>query len=313
VDRRNLQEELNRINDLYQQQDLKLRKAGGTDAQRQALRDMLNSKKQKLMLEMGDSLQQLNAGADVKISGSTISKGVDQSGLPDVAKQTGLGKFKKLFSGMGRKVAGIVPGAGAGMALLSGEPAMAAEELGEDAVDLAAPIASRLGAGAAAGPLGLAATGAYEALKSGNAGSAEDDAMIRAERDAQKNYMKSKAFQDARASKEKQGLKTLQGDESVASEAQLSDNMQRNIQMKNSDMDKFRKLLGLIKNKQAPEAKLADPNAGLDANSIKQEDAQRQIQMIDAKIAQLEESQDPNALESLNFWKNKRAELSSVD
>jgi len=289
VDRRNLQEELNRINDLYQKQDLKLRKVGGTDAQRQALRDMLNAKKQRLVSEMGDSLQKLNAGEAIKISDSTISKGMDQTGLPDAADTAKFSRFKKTLGSMGRKAAGVIPLAGAGMALLSGEPAMAAEELGEDVM----------------GPLA--------ALKPETAGSAEDDAMIRAERDAQKNYMKSKAFQDARASKEKQGLKALQGDESVASEAQLPDNMQRNIQMKNSDMDKFRKLLGLIKNKQAPEAKLADPNAGLDANSIKQEDAQRQIQMIDAKIAQLEESQDPNALESLNFWKNKRAELSSVD
>lgn len=36
----------------------------------------------------------------------------------------------------------------------------------------------------------------------------------------------------------------------------------------------------------------------------------RQMQMlIDAKIAQLEGSDDPNALESLNFWKQKRNSL----
>lgn len=33
------------------------------------------------------------------------------------------------------------------------------------------------------------------------------------------------------------------------------------------------------------------------------------LQRIDDNIAQLEESDDPNALESLNFWKRKRSEL----
>lgn len=37
----------------------------------------------------------------------------------------------------------------------------------------------------------------------------------------------------------------------------------------------------------------------------------RQIQkLIDLKISQLENSDDPNALESLNFWKQKRDSLS---
>lgn len=36
----------------------------------------------------------------------------------------------------------------------------------------------------------------------------------------------------------------------------------------------------------------------------------RQMQtLIDSKIAQLEESGDPNALESLNFWKQKKKDL----
>lgn len=36
----------------------------------------------------------------------------------------------------------------------------------------------------------------------------------------------------------------------------------------------------------------------------------RQMQMlIDTKISQLEESDDPNALESLNYWKQKKQEL----
>lgn len=37
---------------------------------------------------------------------------------------------------------------------------------------------------------------------------------------------------------------------------------------------------------------------------------QRRMKMlIDSKISQLEESDDPNALETLNFWKQRRAQL----
>lgn len=51
------------------------------------------------------------------------------------------------------------------------------------------------------------------------------------------------------------------------------------------------------------------PNGGLDDRQIAREDVSRQLSIIDAKIAHLEESDDPNALESLNFWKAKRLEL----
>ena len=59
-DRRELQDELNRINELYQQYDLELRKSGGSNAQRQQMRDTLNAKKARVMAEMGDDLQNLN-------------------------------------------------------------------------------------------------------------------------------------------------------------------------------------------------------------------------------------------------------------
>lgn len=174
MDRRDLQQELNRINQLFQEKDVELSKAGASMEQRQQLRDMLNNKKQRLMAEMGDSLQKLNAGEDVLVKRGTVSKGVDESNLPDVSKQVGLGKFGKTFSRVGRKAAGVIPLAGVGMAVLSGDPAMAAEELAEDAM----------------GPLA--------ALKPEAAGSAEHDAMIRSERDAQKSYMKSPAYRAAR-------------------------------------------------------------------------------------------------------------------
>lgn len=144
ADRRDLQKELNRINELYHQKDLELQKAGGTIEQRQMMRDMLNKKKESLIAEMGDDLQKLNIGKQIPI------------------KQG----FKKL--------AGIIPLAGAGMAALSGEPAMAAEELAQDV----------------AGPIG-------EALRSESAGmSSADERQMLAEANARKNYLQSPAAQD---------------------------------------------------------------------------------------------------------------------
>lgn len=181
ADRRDLKEELNRINELFQEKDLEMRKAGGSVEQRQALRDMLNNKKQRLMAEMGDSLQKLNAGDDVVVSGGTLSKGIDQSNIPDVSKQVGLGKFKKTLGALGKKAAGIIPLAGAGMAALSGDPAMAAEELASDA----------------AGPVGMA----YDALKPEVAGNPEEEKMMLAERQAMDSYKNSPASKDAKLAK----------------------------------------------------------------------------------------------------------------
>ena len=73
----------------------------------------------------------------------------------------------------GKRAAGIIPLAGAGMAALSGDPAMAAEELAQDAM----------------GPAGLA----YEALRPEEAGNPEEERMMLAERQALENYKKSPA------------------------------------------------------------------------------------------------------------------------
>lgn len=175
-DRRALQEELNRINELYQQKDLELRKSGGSDVQRQQMRDMLNAKKERLMAEMGDDLQNLNRGGSAVVSGGTISKlDIDQSKLPDIAKQSNLGKGN-IFKSLGRKVAGIVPLAGVGVAALSGDPAMAAEEAAGDI-----PVVGQ----------------AYEALKSEDAGNREEEQQMLAERDAMESYKNSPARADA--------------------------------------------------------------------------------------------------------------------
>ncbi len=50
-------------------------------------------------------------------------------------------------------------------------------------------------------------------------------------------------------------------------------------------------------------------NKGLDDKILKSQELQRHLQAIDDKIAQLEESDDPNALESINFWRQRRSQI----
>lgn len=178
ADRRNLQEELNRVNTLFQEKDLEMRKAGASIEQRQQMRDMLNNKKERLIREMGDDLQKLNLEGKKTFSGGTVSKALDQDNLIDMAKQRGLGKsgmFSKTFGKLGKKVAGVLPLAGAGMAALSGDPAMAAEELAGDI-----PIAGQI----------------YEAIKPSDSGNPEEEAEMLAERDAIEQYKGSQASKD---------------------------------------------------------------------------------------------------------------------
>lgn len=73
----------------------------------------------------------------------------------------------------GKKVAGVIPFAGAGMAALSGDPAMAAEELASDAM----------------GPAGMA----LEAIRPEEAGNIEEEKQMLAERQALEKYKKSPA------------------------------------------------------------------------------------------------------------------------
>jgi hypothetical protein len=178
-DRRALQEELNRLNELYQQKDLELRKSGGTIEQRQRMRDMVNAKKNRLISELGDDLQRLDIGEGVDVGKATmLGSEVDQSKLPDVSQQRGLGK-QGLFKRLGKKVAGVIPFAGAAYGLASGDPAMAAEEAAGDL-----PILGQ----------------AYEALKPETAGNEEEERMMLAEDKARKDYANSpaaKAKQDA--------------------------------------------------------------------------------------------------------------------
>lgn len=190
-DRKALQEELNRINELYQQYDLELRKSGGSDAQRQQMRDMLNDKKAKVMAEMGDDLQNLNLGKNVKVSGGTLSgTEIDQSRLPDMSKQKGLGKegiFKKLGKGKGGLIAGVL---GAGASALLPENSYAAD------------VAERIGrASEETDPMAQA-----QKFSEGLA-SPEDIMQRAAEIKARKSYSQSPAATDAKES----ALKKLRG------------------------------------------------------------------------------------------------------
>jgi hypothetical protein len=74
---------------------------------------------------------------------------------------------------MKKKFMGAVPLLGAGYAALQGDPAMAAEELAQDAM----------------GPAGLA----YEAIRPSDSGNVEEERMMLAERDAQAAYAQSPA------------------------------------------------------------------------------------------------------------------------
>jgi hypothetical protein len=103
-DRKKLDEELNRVNELFQEKDLEMRKAGGDISQRQAMRDMLNKKKADLAAQYGDDLTKLNTGGSISIKGA------------------------------GKKLLGALPLVGAGYAAMQGEPAMASEELLYDVV-----------------------------------------------------------------------------------------------------------------------------------------------------------------------------------
>jgi|688.fasta_scaffold445274_3 hypothetical protein len=196
-DRRELQAQKNKLAEMYQTQRVKMENAGASVDQLSRLKKMFNDKVANLEQQYGDTLSKLNRGENVRISGGS-SSGVElnQSKLPDMSKKVGLGK-ESLLKRLGKK-AGIIPLAGTAYGLMSGDPAMAAEQAASDVVDLAGPAAARLGAGAAAGPIGLAALAAQQALSPSEAGSAEEENMMLAEIEARKRYAKSAAFSDLR-------------------------------------------------------------------------------------------------------------------
>lgn len=177
ADRRELQAEKNRVLELYNAQKLKMEKAGSSIEQLSRLNQIKNNKIAQLEEQYGDTLSKLNRGEGVRVSGGTGS-GVElnQSKLPDMSKKVGLGK-ESLLKRLSKKVAGVIPLAGTAYGLMSGDPAMAAEQAAGDI-----PILGQ----------------AYEAIKPDMAGNAEEENMMLAEIEARKRYEKSAAFSDLR-------------------------------------------------------------------------------------------------------------------
>jgi len=173
ADRKKLQEELNRINQLYHETDVNMTKSGGSMEQRQQLRDMLNKKKEALTAELGDDLSTLNAGKGINVKDASVTRGVKDT----IGEGFDVSKNSKLLKMLGKKAAGVIPFAGAGMAALSGEPAMAAEELAGDI-----PVAGQI----------------YEAIKPTESGNPEEERQMLAERKGSDMYKKSQAYRDAR-------------------------------------------------------------------------------------------------------------------
>lgn len=111
-----------------------------------------------------------------KRSFSGVTQKIDtRQSAPLLSGQAFVDKINNLKAAktLGKKLMGVVPLAGAAGALMSGDPAMAAEELAQDAM----------------GPAGLA----YEAIRPEQAGNPEEEMMMLAERDAMENYNNSPA------------------------------------------------------------------------------------------------------------------------
>ncbi len=177
ADRRELQAQKSKLAEMYNDQRVKMEKAGASVDQMSRLKKMFNDKVKQLDTEYGDTLSKLNLGQDVKVSGGTTTgMELNQSKLPDVSKQKGLGK-ESLLKRLGKKVAGIIPLAGTAYGLASGDPAMAAEEAAGDI-----PFLGQT----------------YEAIKPESAGDPEQERMMLAEIKARKAYEKSPAFSNLR-------------------------------------------------------------------------------------------------------------------
>lgn len=132
-----IQEELNRLNELYQEYDLKLRKAGAGEADRSKALEMLNKKRQEI-LSSGDDLMALNAGKSIGVRNGTLSNmELSQKGMPDMSTVKNLGKPKNMFSKLKGALKGAKPSlgglAGIGLTLGAGmlpDDSQAAEPIG---------------------------------------------------------------------------------------------------------------------------------------------------------------------------------------
>jgi hypothetical protein len=138
-DRRDLQQELNKINQLYQEYDLQLSKAGASMEQRNQLRSMMNQKKEELIAQRGDSLQNMNIGKSIKVKDGTITKaGKDILGEGmDLANMPRVGKSSAVLRSVGKKLMGGIPVlAGVASAFDSGDAAAAIPGLDQESVGM---------------------------------------------------------------------------------------------------------------------------------------------------------------------------------
>lgn len=121
-----------------------------------------------------NQVQKIKSGADF-MAEQTIrqaerdAKRAALGKVVDAGNTLDYGAFRKA----GKKFMGAVPLLGAGYAALQGDPAMAAEELAQDAM----------------GPAGMA----YEAIRPSDSGNVAEERQMLAERDAQVNYQNSPA------------------------------------------------------------------------------------------------------------------------
>jgi hypothetical protein len=148
------------------------------------------------------AVQPLTSGADFAARQAARQQAIKaaSSGASDVLDY---GQLKKEFadkarsaarSPAGRKVLGAVPFAGAAYAALSGEPAMAAEELSKDAIESApTALAAAARLGALSAPPIAAGMIASDFIIPESAGDVQEDKNIIAESKAFNDYQKSPA------------------------------------------------------------------------------------------------------------------------
>jgi hypothetical protein len=189
--RKELQEELNRINELYHQYDLELRKAGGDDFQRQKMRDMLNKKKQDVISSMGDDLQKLNLGKSKVVSGGTLTRNMkdlnEKIDHPLVSKNT---LNKKSFAQTKAKMMPALSNLSLGADIVQGnydeaaESALlqAAQKAPSAAVSALGKVAPKIAAGLAAPAAGLGML-VGEAVASEDVGKGSDTGAISAQQE----------------------------------------------------------------------------------------------------------------------------------
>jgi hypothetical protein len=187
MDRRELARLKKQLREQFQIEEFKAQKAGVDAPTRSRIRQDALKQLDQLDLDYGDDLQKLNSGGSINMGDATISRGLDQTKLQDMAQVTNLGKtgmfsnIRSRINNIPKGVKSVIPGLGVATAALSGDPAMATEELAQDVM----------------GPAGIA----YEAIRPDVAGNPEEEQMMLAERNAMENYKNSQASKDSKFAK----------------------------------------------------------------------------------------------------------------